>query len=644
VRFAVVIGLFLVGCGGHSAGGRPPGMDGGGAIGDPDRHPDGSVGGAGGAAEVQPCRLLGLGHTASMDLSPDGVWAAYGSIEGGVTLIGMADFVARRTITAHPARVDAVAFSPDSTQIASGDRRGNLALWRVSDGGSVWSGSPLDGPVVALAFGVAGRLWALTSSGLWAVDAATGAHAATAGAGTAAALAVSPGGEQLALGMPDGSYRLLAAADLQMQVSVPAAHPGGVTALRFSRNGQRLVTGGADGTTALWDLGGNLVARVAQPGHPVSSVDINQDGTVLSAGTKSPEGVYAFQPDGTMLGGYVVFPIGGRLSMDGQYLVSMTDIGRADRGPIDITQTAGLANWLDLFSAVAFSPDGRLVAESADDNVRLWDTTTGELVRVLDTSPRLTTPAQAIAFSPDGTALARNELGSSVYVLQTSDSALVAKYSGALETYSLAYTPDGQWLAAPGPSNVRLWHLPDGSPGPTGFVGHGGQQPTAVAFSPDGSTLAVGDAGGNATLWSFPDGAVRSTFAALPIEIHQIAITADGARVVALDVDGYPALFTTTGTRLATWPEGIPSFALSDDGDYLATVPYVTVGVQPDGSIPQVTEILLSSPRTGAPLGSYRLTIDLDGQTSLAGGVMAFAPTDHRVIVGDLLGRVICLP
>jgi WD40 repeat protein len=50
--------------------------------------------------------------------------------------------------------------------------------------------------------------------------------------------------------------------------------------------------------------------------------------------------------------------------------------------------------------AVAFSPNGKLVASaSADLTVRLWDPATGESRGVLD---RHKDSVQAVAFSPDG--------------------------------------------------------------------------------------------------------------------------------------------------------------------------------------------------------------------------------------------------
>src|SRR4029077_20267287 len=98
------------GGGSPAGGGGTAGSTAGGAPGTGGSSGGGGASGAGDGGlpaptEIHACRLLGIGHTLSMDLSPDGKLAAYGSAEGGITLIGIADFVARRTITAHPGNV-----------------------------------------------------------------------------------------------------------------------------------------------------------------------------------------------------------------------------------------------------------------------------------------------------------------------------------------------------------------------------------------------------------------------------------------------------------------------------------------------------------------------------------------------------------
>jgi len=93
-----------------------------------------------------------------MDLSPDGKLAVFGNTRGGVTIFSMSPFAALRTITAHPARVGAVAFSRDSARVASGDDDGHVALWDAASGGGLWTATGLRGPIQALAFSPSGTL------------------------------------------------------------------------------------------------------------------------------------------------------------------------------------------------------------------------------------------------------------------------------------------------------------------------------------------------------------------------------------------------------------------------------------------------------------------------------------------------------
>lgn len=124
---------------------------------------------------------------------------------------------------------------------------------------------------------------------------------------------------------------------------------------------------------------------------------------------------------------------------------------------------------------VVFSPDGRLLAASGDDgNVRLWNTVTGDVSRVLDATSALTaaatstdnadrvgdpTQVTALAFSPDGNTLAGGVGDGTIWLWDT-----LTNYSGiALTGYSssvteLAFTPDSRTLASgAADGTVRLW-------------------------------------------------------------------------------------------------------------------------------------------------------------------------------------------
>lgn len=153
--------------------------------------------------------------------------------------------------------------------------------------------------------------------------------------------------------------------------------------------------------------------------------------------------------------------------------------------------------------AIAYSPDGRLVASGrADSNdVHIWDASNGALIRTLNGQDN---NANVIKFSPDSQYLATGTgqpgQGLSLNLWRVSDGVrLVGRIAAFTNgTIGLSFSPDGQFLAASGfhATGYKIYHVPDMSEVGT----FGNFDPTlgynarifSIAYSRDGQFIAVG--------------------------------------------------------------------------------------------------------------------------------------------------------
>ena len=280
-------------------------------------------------------------------------------------------------------RVQAVAFSPDGTRLATGSR-GRARIWDLQGRVTLEFRIGRLDTVQAVAFSPDGTRLATGSSNyesprIW--DAATGEQQLqiTHG-GPVTAVAFSPDGTRLATGNNYETARIWDATTGEQQLRV--IHSGPVTAVAFSPDGTRLATGSSDKSARIWDATtGEQQLRVIHSG-PVTAVAFSPDGTRLATGSSDKS---ARIWDATT----------GEQQLQVTHFVA--------QGLVGVMASGALAPSGGAVKAVAFSPHGtRLATVSSDKTARIWDATTGEQQLQITHGG----PVAAVAFSPGRTRLA----------------------------------------------------------------------------------------------------------------------------------------------------------------------------------------------------------------------------------------------
>jgi RNA polymerase sigma factor (sigma-70 family) len=421
----------------------------------------------------------------------------------------------RRTLTLSKGALAAAAFSPDWRRLATAAGRGEkvILLWNLASGKEI---RRIDVPseTVSLAFAADGKLLA---SG----DLRTDAGATDV---TVRLWNVRTGKELRRL--PMGVFA--------------------VSALAFTSDGTRLATGGR---------GLSPVARVWDVASGKPAVDFPERDVAVGSAAYSPDGRMLVTGDGVLdlwdpATGRRIRRIGAgagslydpTFSADGRYLAA-----EGEDGIFRLWEPATgkeVRHWRvrEKFSWLGFdlSPDGRALATGGNDGtIRFWELATGKEIRRIAVQDR---PAN-IQFSPDGRFLAWLSLGVDklrwhLRLWDVAGGKEVRRWSAA-HGYTFRFSSDGKLLAGVELTKgacliiCHLWDVATGRDRPITLSLPRPAYAGAMAFSPDGRTLALGDSTGVIYLWELAAGKVRCRLQAPGGTVFSLAFAPDGKTLVS---------------------------------------------------------------------------------------------------------------
>ncbi|HPV73306.1 MAG TPA: caspase family protein [Gemmatimonadaceae bacterium] len=450
-------------------------------------------------------------------LSPDGRWVAMGANEGLLTL-------SRSDSASDPIVLDqgeesaiwGVEFSPQSDRLVSTSTAGTLYVWTIGS-----SKRP-----VRLAAPDSSRFYRLSFS-------ADGSRIAA----FYLRLVTDSTTHELVEFTPSREARVFNADGSGTPLRLPLSDDELPTE-DFGGGGDWLVT--TDGKRArVWPIDG--ASRPAQVfefrGVGVSTATLNPSGSHIAVATTDGH-VHVRPTDGRVH----VQPMTGQVP------------GRSVAGQEPGQSTAGRGRGLQLTEhsdsvvAIAWSPDGHLLATFGLDATRIWDAESGRRITRLERDGETLVGG---AFSPDGSALiARSRYGYDAIVWRWDEDGkatptVLAGHADLLET--VGFTPDGvRAFTASRDGTAREWVYNPWVRGASIFdfdstaaaVDPGENALSAVRFSHDGRLLAIATSGGRIAVAPVEALNAPRLLSTTSSTTRALVFSQDDRRLIALAVDG----------------------------------------------------------------------------------------------------------
>ncbi len=293
-------------------------------------------------------------------------------------------------------------------------------------------------------------------------------------------------------------------------------------------------------------------------------------------------------------------------------------------------------------TAVAYSPDGRLLATGAYGRVTVWDLETGQPIKVLT---NVLGAVNDVRFSPNGQLLAvaggQPSFRGDLRLYSTGNWQLLGTLGGHEDVvFSVAFSPDAQRLASASfDKTVRVWNL-------TALkqqlvIGDHSDFVYSVAFSPDGKTLVSSSKDRSVKVFDAASGKSLLTCSGMDQDVLAVAFSPDGKSIVSSGYESGIYWWNPQTAERVRVQNGhgiaVHELAFSKDGKLL-----VSAGADNTARIWDGTN---GSPQKTLPVGAvtYAIAVHPNGKQIATGSFDGFVRL-WDVASGRLLVTLISLP
>lgn len=424
-----------------------------------------------------------------------------------------------QTLNGHEDWVTAIQFSSDNRSLISSSRDSTIKLWNLEKFKEVQTWRGHKGWVNRVSFGQGNEFISAGEDGtvkFWRVGRSNALKSFTVHKEGVTSAMIAPNGQSF-LTNGDNVAKLWTLSG--KEIAAFEGHRDRVSTASYSPDGKTIATGSVDRTIRLWNLKGELLETIQGHEGAIARISFSPAGTqLLSASTDKTARIWQVNPVPRLNTGFSAMSVSG----DGRII--------AIAAPDNTIQLQNNTDFLLLtghtapITQVQISPDDSLlISASADKTIRLWNISTGELIRTIAGHNERVT---ALSFSPDRESFASASTDRTIKIWSIEGDLRTILQGHTNEVTTIAYSSTGRLASGSADNTVRLWDLDRKT---STILGKHNGIVSALAFSPDGKTLASASRDSTIQLWSVEDAKLRRTLTGHSSSVNTLSFNQTGS-------------------------------------------------------------------------------------------------------------------